>query len=715
MRLWLLLAVSFFCWISYSVAREQNPNRPMAQGRRRRGKKMSRQGRVPANVGYNGAAVFIESYKEVEEPKPNYNVIPGNTGQCVFQGITMFDKTVWSPKPCVTCLCSDGNVVCDEMRCPLLQCQLKFKPIGQCCPICIDATHEVFEHSGDSPVSNDPSIPDGGFLPDKSLRREKYKEEEERQLRKDAERKRRKKQKKETEKQRKHLEEQEREKKKLKEEAERKAAAEEEEKRKRMEELQRVEEERRRRREKEQREMVRTLEEAAERPQNEPGAEEEAEEEEEETVWLRGDVFQMPPQLPTPPEFPPPTEPPETSHAGEGDDVDEESARISYALPHGCTISDVIVSCENAKLTSIPPLSIPELKSLNLQGNEITTIPTEAFNGVLNLEWIDLGKNKILSSGIDPQAFSKLKSLTRLYMDGNLLQHILPGLPHTLEEFKINENNLQEIDEGSFEGLSNLVTLEMEGNLLSEANVTPQSFTPLKQLTYLRMGRNHFRTIPQGLPASLQELHLENNLIEEIPDGAFNQSKNLNVIVLRHNKIDESRIAPFAWINHRSLESIDLSHNKLHLVPSFLPKSLVHLVLVGNQIERIPGYVFAHMEPGLEYLYLSYNKLDGEGVEPESFFGVLKTMTELCLDNNQLTSIPFGVNEMTSLHFLRLNNNNIRHIGEDNICDPLNDEDSHIVALRLENNLLDPRKIPPTAFSCVRSYSSVVLRPQRMK
>ncbi|XP_053509117.1 extracellular matrix protein 2 [Ictalurus furcatus] len=720
MRLWLLLAVSFFCWLSYSVAKDPNQNRPVAKGRRRKGKKMARQGRVPVNGGYNSASVFIESYKGVEEAKPSYNVIPGNTGQCVFQGIAMFDKTVWSPKPCVTCLCSSGNVVCDEMQCPVLQCQFKFKPIGQCCPICIEPTHEASENSGDSPVPNDPSVPDAAFLPDKSLRREKYKEEEERLLRKDAERKRRKKQKKETENRRKQLEEQEREEemRKLREEAEKRAAAEEE--KRRMEELQRVEEERMRRREKEERERLRALEEATERARNELRAEqveeeEEEEEEEEVTVWLRGDVFQMPPQLPTPPDFPSPTEPSDPSHAGDGDDEDEESARISYALPQGCTISDVIVSCENAKLTSIPPLSIPELKSLNLQGNAITTIPAEAFNGVLNLEWIDLGKNKILSSGIDPQAFTKLKYLTRLYMDGNLLEHIPPGLPHTLQELKINENNLQEMDEDSFEGLSSLVTLEMEGNILSEVNVNPKLFRPLKQLTYLRLGRNHFRTIPQGLPASLQELHLENNLIEEIPEGAFNQSKNLNIIVLRHNKIDESRIAPFAWLHHRNLESIDLSHNKLHLVPSFLPKSLVHLVLVGNQIERIPGYVFAHMEPGLEYLYLSYNKLDGEGVEPESFFGTFNTMTELCLDHNQLTSIPIGVNEMTSLHFLRLNNNNIRHIGEDNICDPSNDEDSHIVALRLENNLLDPRKIPPTAFSCVRSYSSVILRPQRMK
>ena len=84
-------------------------------------------------------------------------------------------------------------------------------------------------------------------------------------------------------------------------------------------------------------------------------------------------------------------------------------------------------------------------------------------------------------------------------------------------------------------------------------------------------------------------------------------------------------------------------------------------MLVGNQIERIPGYVFAHMEQGLEYLYLSYNKLDAEGIEPESFVGCLHSMTELCLDHNQLTGVPIGINEMTSLHFLRLNNNKIRY------------------------------------------------------
>ncbi|XP_067252550.1 extracellular matrix protein 2 [Chanodichthys erythropterus] len=724
MRLNLILALSLFACLTFSLAKDQR--RLLARGRRRgvgpkRARKQTsvitlQQGRSPESNGQDGS-IFIESYKNTKEPKTNYEVTAGKTEHCVFRGITMYDKTVWSPKPCVNCLCSSGEVVCDQILCPALRCQLKFQRIGECCPICIDPVVDVAEYSGDSPLPND--LDEHNIRISQSQKDIQKKNEEERIRKKDAERKQRKKQKKDEAKRQRKLKEakdareKEEEQRRLREEEEERVAA--EERKRRTEEHRKAEEDRARRLEMEQKEMMRALEEAAERAQE--GLRGDEATEDEDVVWLRGDVFQMPPVPPTRAAGPPllalqePTEPGEE----EPEVTEEESEMVTTLLPPGCSISDVTVTCENAKLTGIPPLSIPELKSLSLQGNEIKTIPAGAFNGIPNLEWIDFGKNKILSSGIDPQAFKGLKFLSRLYMDGNLLEQIPSELPSTLQELKINENNLKEIEENSFEGLSSLVTLEIEGNLLSEGNVHPQAFKPLKELTYLRLSRNHFRTIPQGLPASLLELYLENNLIEEISETAFNHTTNINVVVLRHNKLDESSIAPLAWINHRNLESIDLSHNNFYLVPSFLPKSLVHLVLAGNQIERIPGYVFAHMEPGLEYLYLSYNKLDGDAVEPESFFGTFNTMTELCLDHNQLTSIPMGINEMTTLHFLRLNNNKIRHISEDAICDPLNDDDSHLVALRLENNFLDPRKIPPTAFSCVRSYSSVVLKPQKIK
>ncbi|XP_036957840.1 extracellular matrix protein 2 isoform X3 [Acanthopagrus latus] len=454
--------------------------------------------------------------------------------------------------------------------------------------------------------------------------------------------------------------------------------------------------------------------------------------EEDEEVWLRGDVFQMPSKELEEPEEPdflpaPIPRPPaatedelreteaEVEELEEDGDEREVVVEDRRGLPPGCDISDVTVTCDNAKLIHFPPLAIPELKSLSLEGNNISSIPAEAFNGIPNLEWINLKKNKLTSAGIDAKAFKRLKMLRRLYLDGNLLEAVPSGLPPTLQELKINENKLRRIHKNSFRDLSSLVILELEANLLSEGNVDPLAFSPLIQLSYLRLGRNHFRTVPQGLPMSLLELYLENNLIEEISETVFNQTQNLNIVSLRHNRLDETRIAPMAWFSHRNLESIDLSHNQLYLVPSYLPRSLVHLVLVGNNIERIPGYVFAHMDPGIEYLYLSYNKLDGEGIEPESFFGSYNSMVELCLDHNQLITVPSGINEMTNLHFLRLNNNKIRSIPEDSICDPNHSGDANLVALRLENNYIDPQKISPTAFSCVRSSSSVILKPQKTK
>lgn len=50
----------------------------------------------------------------------------------------MYDKAVWSPKPCITCLCSKGEVICDTTMCPPLTCPITIIPAGECCPVCSD-------------------------------------------------------------------------------------------------------------------------------------------------------------------------------------------------------------------------------------------------------------------------------------------------------------------------------------------------------------------------------------------------------------------------------------------------------------------------------------------------------------------------------------------------------------------------------------------------
>lgn len=75
---------------------------------------------------------------------------------------------------------------------------------------------------------------------------------------------------------------------------------------------------------------------------------------------------------------------PRTGAAGDGHyDSDEDDGaftipshfpipvppREAPPLPSGCSTSDTTVSCINAKLTQIPPISDPDLTSLDLTGN----------------------------------------------------------------------------------------------------------------------------------------------------------------------------------------------------------------------------------------------------------------------------------------------------------------------------------------------------------
>uniref|UniRef100_G3VG42 Extracellular matrix protein 2 n=2 Tax=Sarcophilus harrisii TaxID=9305 RepID=G3VG42_SARHA len=381
-------------------------------------------------------------------------------------------------------------------------------------------------------------------------------------------------------------------------------------------------------------------------------------------------------------------------------------------LPATCHLSEATISCSNVNLKAIPLLSDRNLKTLYLAENEISKIPGETFNGVPNLEWLDLSKNKLETQGLHPDTFKNLTRLKRLNLDGNSLSAI-PELPSSLQELKINDNVLQGLQRTSFRGLTKLLTLEAEGNQLHDGNVYPLAFYPLKSLMYLRLNENHFRGLPQGLPASLQELYLATNHIEEVTDRVLNKCQSLSLLVLSNNRIKEDCIAPQAWIDLPKLESLDLSHNRLMHVPSFLPRVLRRLILHHNQIEYIPGYVFAHMKPGLEFLHLSHNNIHDDGIHSVSFLGLRWSLVEMLLDNNKLQAIPRGLLGLKRLQVLRLSHNKIRNMPLNSVCDTRVAQDSNLTSMHLENNLIDPRQIPPTAFSCIKAYQSVVLKPQQ--
>ncbi|XP_062234612.1 collagen alpha-1(I) chain-like [Platichthys flesus] len=57
-------------------------------------------------------------------------------GGCTLDGKVYKDKSEWKPKPCRTCFCEGGSVMCNEVICVVTpNCDY---PKGECCPICPD-------------------------------------------------------------------------------------------------------------------------------------------------------------------------------------------------------------------------------------------------------------------------------------------------------------------------------------------------------------------------------------------------------------------------------------------------------------------------------------------------------------------------------------------------------------------------------------------------
>uniref|UniRef100_A0A663MKN9 Extracellular matrix protein 2 n=1 Tax=Athene cunicularia TaxID=194338 RepID=A0A663MKN9_ATHCN len=89
------------------------------------------------NIDDSVMGVF-DSLIGVGGQESSYSVLPGKNGHCTANGMILYDKAVWSPKPCITCLCSKGEVICDTTMCHPLKCPQTMIPAGECCPVCSD-------------------------------------------------------------------------------------------------------------------------------------------------------------------------------------------------------------------------------------------------------------------------------------------------------------------------------------------------------------------------------------------------------------------------------------------------------------------------------------------------------------------------------------------------------------------------------------------------
>ena len=119
-----------------------------------------------------------------------------------------------------------------------------------------------------------------------------------------------------------------------------------------------------------------------------------------------------------------------------------------------------------------------------------------------------------------------------------------------------------------------------------------------------------------GLPQGTIILHLDDNSIHDVPDGALLVLKNLTEMNLERNQISAVR------------------HNML-----IGGKKLIYINLGSNQIMFVDGSAFCHT-PELIFLALDNNRLTF--LYPKTFLCLPKLRT-LLVQNNLLTTLEFPV------------------------------------------------------------------------
>lgn len=355
-----------------------------------------------------------------------------------------------------------------------------------------------------------------------------------------------------------------------------------------------------------------------------------------------------------------------------------------------CLFSSGAVSCVGYTITDIP-VGLPVLTNLlQMIKTRMHVINEQSLANLDKLLRFGLMHSHLHS--IHPKAFQVAPQLKSVKLSFNDLSTIPAGvfLPlSTLEQLHLDGNRLTNIAPDMLEGLVGLLDLDLKSNKLSD--LPSHLFDGLTNLTYLNLGRNNIKTLPPNIFQSLiqlRNLSISNNELESLELGMFDTLVNLEELKLHHNRI--SSLPPKVFWSLNKLLKLTLSSNRLQAVPeeSFyhmpnltqltlynnpllsLPDQLMGFMpemrdfyLYATNLTTVPGNLFANMS-GLTLLNLHHNSHLKD--LPSDLFCSLPNLHKLSLRHNKLEELPPHLfSNLTGLKILLLHDNFLKDLPKD--------------------------------------------------
>lgn len=192
----------------------------------------------------------------------------------------------------------------------------------------------------------------------------------------------------------------------------------------------------------------------------------------------------------------------------------------------------------------------------------------------------------------------------------------------------------------------------------SAPNCNQECDCPFNFPTAMYCDSRNLKFVPV-VPTGIKYLYLQNNQIEEIKAGVFdNVTAELRWLVLDNNQITNAKVAKGTIDKLTGLEKLFFSQNNL-TEPIIPPsKALEELKIMNNKLSKFPSGLLNDKE-NLTSISLQHNQLTSDAIT--GAFKGLKKLLSLDVSHNKLKKLPAGV--PSSLEILYADYNDIDSIG----------------------------------------------------